>query len=192
MLARVYDRLFSAARHRHAVWLLAAVAFAESAFFPLPPDLLLAPMVFSHRSRVWFYAALTTVSSVIGGLLGYLIGAALFDVIAQPIIDFYGYEHAFAQFSHLYHEYGAWVVFIAGVTPLPYKVVTIASGVTGLDLPIFILASIIGRALRFFAMAAIAYRFAPAVSQVIRAYINWVFWGLIGLATVGFIILRYI
>ncbi|MEG9884763.1 MAG: VTT domain-containing protein [Hyphomicrobiales bacterium] len=192
MLARFYDRLLSAARRRHAVWLLAAVAFAESAFFPLPPDLLLAPMALGNRSRVWFYAALTTVSSVAGGLFGYLIGAALFDVIAQPIIDFYGYEPAFTNFSHLYNEYGAWVVFIAGVTPVPYKVVTIASGMTGLGFFGFIIASLVSRGIRFFAVAAIVYRFGPAVSHMIGKYINWAFWGLVGLAAVGLLIVTYV
>ncbi|MGH6944670.1 MAG: YqaA family protein, partial [Geminicoccaceae bacterium] len=131
-----------------ALWILAALAFVESSIFPIPPDVLLIPMVLALPSRAWLIAGVCTLSSVAGGWLGYALGALLFETIGRPVLELYGDLDAFAAFQARYHEYGAWFVFGAGLTPFPYKVITIASGVTGLDLLTFTVASIFGRGLR--------------------------------------------
>ncbi len=150
MLRRLYDWTLSLAAGPRAPQALGAVAFAESSVFPLPPDLLLIPMCVGNRQRAWYFAAVCTVASVLGGLLGYLIGAILFEQVATPILTFYGYMDKFDQFKQIFDDWGWWFVFIAGLTPFPYKVITIASGVFALNLPVFILASIISRGIRFF------------------------------------------
>ena len=149
MLRRLYDWTMRLAAHRHANWALAGVSFAESSFFPIPPDIILIPMVLAQRARAWLIALNCTVASVIGGLFGYAIGYFLFDAIGAPVLEFYGLTERFAEFGERYNEWGAWIVFIAGVTPIPYKLITISSGVTALSLPIFLIASVLARGLRF-------------------------------------------
>jgi membrane protein YqaA with SNARE-associated domain len=151
MLRALYDWTMRLAAHPRASWALGTVSFIESSVFPIPPDALLIPMVLADRRRAWFYATLCTVTSVLGGLLGYLIGWLLFDTIGRPLLELYGYGQHFAQFAGRYNEWGAWIVFFAGVTPFPYKVITIASGVTQLDLVVFTVASVLARGLRFYA-----------------------------------------
>ena len=140
VLRRLYDWVMAMAGKRHAIWALASVSFAESAFFPIPPDILLIPMVLADRRRAWRIAGVCTLASVLGGLLGYAIGLWLFDAVGQPLLEFYGSEEKFSQFQHYYNEWGGWIVGAGGFTPLPYKVITIASGLTKLDIGIFILA----------------------------------------------------
>ena len=137
MLRRLYDWTMNLAGHRHAGRMLGAVSFIESSVFPIPPDVILIPMVLSERTKAWIYAGIATVASVLGGLLGYVIGAFLFDAVGQPLLQFYGYSDKFADFAARYNEWGAWIVFIAGVTPFPYKVITIASGATALNVWVF-------------------------------------------------------
>ncbi|WP_075219056.1 YqaA family protein [Acuticoccus yangtzensis] len=168
MLQKLYDRTMALAASRRAVPTLAGVSFAESSFFPIPPDLLLIPMVLSARARWILYAAVCTVASVLGGLAGYAIGAFLFDSVAQPILAFYGYADKFASFTERFNQYGAWIVFLAGVTPFPYKVITIASGATGLPLPVFMAASVLARGLRFFLVAGLLYLFGPPIRRFIE------------------------
>ena len=168
MLQKLYDRTMALAASRRAVPALAGVSFAESSFFPIPPDLLLIPMVLSARARWILYAAVCTVASVLGGLAGYAIGAFLFDSVAQPILAFYGYADKFASFTQRFNQYGAWIVFLAGVTPFPYKVITIASGATGLPLPVFMAASVLARGLRFFLVAGLLYLFGPPIRRFIE------------------------
>ncbi|ORE95607.1 DedA family protein [Stappia sp. 22II-S9-Z10] len=168
MLQKLYDRTMALAASRRAVPALAGVSFAESSFFPVPPDLLLIPMVLSARARWILYAAVCTVASVLGGLAGYAIGAFLFDSVAQPILAFYGYADKFASFTERFNQYGAWIVFLAGVTPFPYKVITIASGATGLPLPVFMAASVLARGLRFFLVAGLLYLFGPPIRRFIE------------------------
>ena len=129
MLRRLYDRTLELAGHRHAKAWLAFVSFIESSVFPIPPDVLLIPMVLADRARAWRIALICTVASVLGGVLGYAIGAFLFDQVGRPMLEFYGYTAKFDQFRATYADWGAWAVFIAGVTPFPYKVITILSGV---------------------------------------------------------------
>jgi membrane protein YqaA with SNARE-associated domain len=160
------------AEKRHAVWGLAGVSFAESSFFPIPPDVLLIPMVLADRSRAWRLAGICTLASAIGGLFGYAIGLWLFDAVGQPLLEFYGSEDKFETFQSYYNEWGAWIVGAGGFTPLPYKVITIASGVTKLDIGIFILASVVSRGLRFYIVAALLWRFGEPVRAFIERHLG--------------------
>jgi membrane protein YqaA with SNARE-associated domain len=156
------------AAHRHALLALAAVSFIESSVFPIPPDVLLIPMVLAARDRAWLIATVCTVASVVGGMFGYAIGYFLFEQIGRPIVEFYGYEDQFGEFTRLYNEWGMWIVAGAGFTPFPYKVVTIASGVTHLDLMTFTIASVVSRGARFFLVAALLWRFGPPMKAFIE------------------------
>ena len=157
MLRAFYDRILALAASRRAPWWLAAIAFAESSFFPIPPDALLVPMVLAQPRRAWFFALICTIASVMGGALGYYIGYAVFDQLARPVLDFYGYTAKFAAFQALYAEWGLWVILIKGMTPIPYKIVTIASGAARFDFLVFMAASVVTRGARFFLVAALLH-----------------------------------
>ncbi len=182
----------SLAAGRHAGKALAAVAFVESSFFPIPPDLLLIPMVLADRQKAWRYAAIATVASVIGGVFGYLIGAFLFEQLAMPILQFYGYDQQFEQFAAWYNDWGVWIVFVAGVTPFPYKVITIASGATGLYFPVFMLASVVSRGLRFLIVAGLLYWIGPPIREFIERRLGLVFTAFMVLLIGGFVVARYL
>ena len=192
MLRWLYDRTMALAGHRHANWALAAVSFIESSVFPIPPDVMLIPMVLAQRHRALMIATICTVGSVLGGLLGYAIGLYLFDTIGQPILDFYGYGDKFASFQGRYTEWGVWIVLIAGLTPFPYKVITIASGVAGLSLPVFLVASIVARGLRFAIVAAILWRFGEPVRDFIERYLGLLFVIFMVLLIGGFALIKLI
>ncbi|WP_135466111.1 YqaA family protein [Crenalkalicoccus roseus] len=168
MLRGLYDWTMRLAAHRRAPWALGGVSFVESSVFPVPPDVLLIPMVLAERAKAWFYAALCTLTSVLGGLAGYLIGLFLFDTVGRPILELYGYTAQFEEFAGRYNEWGAWIVLMAGITPFPYKVITIASGMTRLDLAVFLLASLVARGARFFLVAALLYAFGPPIRDFIE------------------------
>ncbi len=192
MLRRLYDWTMRLAAGRHAGAGLAAVAFVESSFFPIPPDLLLIPMVLADRTKAWRYAVIATVASVVGGMLGYAIGAFLFDQIATPLLQFYGYEEQFQRFASWYNDWGAWIVFAAGVTPFPYKVITIASGATGLNFAVFMLASVVSRGLRFFIVAGLLYWVGPPIRDFIERRLGLVFTVFMVLLIGGFVVARYL
>ncbi|WP_417692090.1 YqaA family protein [Roseibium sp.] len=192
MLRRLYNWTLSLAAGPRAPYALGAVSFIESSVFPLPPDLLLVPMVIARRDKAWFYAALCTVMSVLGGVLGYGIGMFLFQQVAEPILAFYGKLHYFEEFSGIFTEYGWWFVFFAGITPFPYKVITIASGAAGLSLPIFIVASVVSRGLRFFIEAALLYFFGPPIRDFIEKRLGLVFTVFVVLLVGGFAALRLV
>ena len=175
MLKGLYNRTMALAESRHALWALAIVSFIESSVFPIPPDVLMIPMIIARPSRAFLIAGIATVASVLGGLFGYYIGAALFESVGQPILAFYGKDAYFAEFATRYNAYGAWAVLIAGITPFPYKVITIASGVTNLSLPVFIVASIVARGLRFFLVAALLWKFGAPVRDFIERRLGLVF-----------------
>jgi len=181
MLQRLYDRTMKLAAHRHAVWWLFALSAAEASFFPIPIEAMLLPMMFAAPRRAWLYAGVATLGTVIGGVLGYAIGALLYDSVGQPILAFYGHEAAYDDFAALYGEWGAWIVFAGGFTPIPYKVVTIASGVAHLDLVVFIVASVLSRGLRFLIEAALLTWFGPAIRSFIERRLGLV-------ATVTFVV----
>ena len=192
MLRGLYDWTMRLGASRHAVWALAAVAFVESSFFPIPPDVLLIPMILAARTRAWKLAAVCTVSSVAGGYFGYLIGLTVFDTIGQPLIAFYGFEEAFAKFTAQYNELGAWIVAVFGITPFPYKVITIASGVTQLDPLVFGVASIASRGARFFIVAALIWYFGPPIRNFVERYLGWVALACVVLLIGGFVAIKFL
>jgi membrane protein YqaA with SNARE-associated domain len=192
MLRALYDWTMNLAANRHADKALAFISFIESSVFPIPPDTLLVPMVLSERSKAWWYAFVCTVASVAGALLGYAIGALLFEAVAEPILDFYGYGDKFQAFAEKYNEWGAWAVLIAGMTPFPFKVITIASGATKLSLVIFILASIVARGIRFFAVAGLIYYYGPPVREFIEKRLALVFTLSLAALIGGFVLVKYL
>lgn len=192
MLRQLYDRVMDLSAHPRAVWGLAGVSFIESSVFPIPPDVMLIPMVLAERAKAWFYATVATISSVLGGLFGYAIGLFLFELVGRPILDLYGYGEAFTDFAARYNEWGAWIVFIAGVTPFPYKVVTIASGATQLNILVFLVASIAARGLRFYVESALLYWFGPPIRDFIERRLGLVFTVFVVALVGGFIAIRYV
>jgi membrane protein YqaA with SNARE-associated domain len=192
MLRRLYDWTMSLAARTGAAWALAIVAFIESSVFPIPPDVLQIPMVLARRDRAWAYAAIATVASVLGGVTGYLIGWLVFDTVGRPLLDFYGYGAKFDDFAARYNHWGAWIVFIAGVTPFPYKVITIASGATGLPMPVFMVASVAARGLRFFVVSALLYWFGPPIRAFIERYLGLLAIVFVVLLLGGFALVKYV
>lgn len=192
MLRKLYDWTMALAATRHAQKALAAVSFIESSIFPIPPDVLLIPMVLSERTKWLRYALICTVSSVLGALLGYFIGAFLYETIGQPILAFYGKENAFEQIAGWYNTWGGWGVLFAAVTPFPYKVLTIFSGATGLNLVTFVIVSVIGRGLRFFLVSWLLYHFGPPIRIFIEKNLGLLFTLFMVLLIGGFVAVRYV
>jgi membrane protein YqaA with SNARE-associated domain len=168
------------AQHRHAHWYLFGLSFAESSFFPVPPDVMLAPMVLANRSRAWRLAALTTAGSVIGGMVGYALGSLAFDII-EPWVIRAGYGDKYQLAVAWFDEWGVWAIFIAGFSPIPYKVFTIAAGVISMSFPPFVLASCVGRGGRFFLVAALLVWGGERMEQAIKKYVDWLGWGVVAL-----------
>ncbi len=191
MLKRLYGRMMELSAHRHAVWALAAISFIESSVFPIPPDVILIPMVLAARDKAWKLALVCTVASVIGGMAGYGIGYFLFESIGRPIVDFYGYGAKFAAFQETYNQWGAWIVAAAGLTPFPYKVITIASGVTALNPLTFIIASAVSRGVRFFIVAALLWKFGAPIRTFIEKNLGWLTAAFFLLLFGGFLLIRY-
>ncbi len=189
MLRRLYDRTLALAAHRHALWWLAFISFIESSVFPIPPDILLIPMVIAAPHRAWLIALVCTVSSVLGGMLGYALGMFAYDLI-EPLLEFYGYDEKFESFRHTYNEWGAWAVLIAGVTPFPYKVITILSGATALNIWVFTLASIVARGLRFFIVAGLLWKFGAPIRTFIEQRLGLVFTVSLALLVGGFVLVK--
>lgn len=192
MLRGLYNWTMSLAESRHAIRALAIIAFIESSIFPIPPDVLLIPLIIAAPTRAFRIALICTIASVLGGMMGYFIGAVLFEQAGQPILDFYGKEDAFNEFRITYNEWGAWAVLIAGVTPFPFKVITITSGATGLNLPVFIAASIVARGLRFFIVAALLWKFGPPIREFIERRLGLMFTIFVLLLLGGFYVVRYL
>ncbi len=189
MLRRTYDWILSFANHPYAIWILAAVSFAESSFFPIPPDPLYIAMLLARRDRTWRLAVICTISSVVGGWLGYAIGYGLYETIGEFILQTYGLQATFDKFQASFNEWGFWIVALKGLTPIPYKVVTIACGVTGLDLTSFTIASIIARGFRFFLLAALFWYFGPPIKGYIEKNLALVTFVALGTLLGGFGIL---
>lgn len=175
MLRRIYHWTLDLATHKHAVAALALVSFVESSIFPIPPDVILIPMILAARDRAWAIAGMCTVASVLGGMVGYVIGALVFDQIGKPILDFYNYSPKFKEFTETYNNWGAWAVFFAGVTPFPYKVITILSGAAHLDLIVFSISSLLARGLRFFVVAALLWQFGEPIREFIERRLGFLF-----------------
>lgn len=168
MLQRLYNRMIAVAAGPNAMWALVAVSFAESSFFPIPGDVLMIPMMLARPRDAWRIAAVATISSVAGGLLGYAIGFYGFNLIGRPILEFYHVMHGYDALKAGFAQWGVWIIIIKGLTPIPYKLVTIASGVAHFDLFAFIGASIISRSIRFFLIAALLWWFGPSVRDFIE------------------------
>jgi membrane protein YqaA with SNARE-associated domain len=192
MLRRLYDWVISLAGSRHAMPALAGIAFIESSFFPLPPDILLIPMALAKPHRAWRLAAVCTLSSVAGGFLGYAIGYFLFDAIGRPVLEFYGAMDKYEALKHGFDQWGAWIIIIKGMTPIPYKLVTIASGVAKFDLATFAVASLISRSIRFFLIAALIRIFGDAVRDFIERRLTLVTTVFAVALVGGFVLLRYL
>jgi membrane protein YqaA with SNARE-associated domain len=192
MLRGIYDWTMRMATSEKAPWALAVVSFAESSFFPIPPDVMLIPMVLSNRQKAWWYATIATIASVVGGLLGYAIGYYLYDAVGLPILRFYGREHALDSFITFVQEYGVPAVIIKGMTPIPYKVVTIAAGVGKMNLLAFIGASIIARSMRFYLVAGLLYFFGEPIRSFIEGRLALVTTAFLVLLVGGFVAVRYI
>ena len=175
MLSHLYTRFLDLAKHPKALWVLALVAFAESSVFPIPPDLLILPMVLATPSRAWLIAGVAMVASVAGGLLGYAIGALMFEQLGQPILQALGKADAMEAFNQRFNLLGFWAVLTAGLTPFPYKVITIMSGWTGMPLGTFIATSLLARGLRFFIVTALLWKFGTPIRNFIERRLGLVF-----------------
>ncbi|MDE4061568.1 MAG: DedA family protein [Pseudophaeobacter sp. bin_em_oilr2.035] len=192
MLRRLYDRTMALADHPRALWWLAIVSFAESSVFPIPPDVLMIPMILARPSRAWLIALVALVSSVLGGLLGYAIGAFFYEGIGQPILEMMGKADAMEAFNTRFNDFGFWAVLGAGITPFPFKVITIMSGWTGMPLVTFVATSILARSLRFFAVAALLRLFGAPVRAFIERRLGLVFTAFVVLLFGGFLVVRYL
>jgi membrane protein YqaA with SNARE-associated domain len=192
MLKRLYDRMLEVAAGPNAMWALIAVSFAESSFFPIPGDVLMIPMMLAAPRKAWRIAAIATISSVLGGLLGYAIGYWGFDLIGRPILEFYHAMHRYDALKAGFDQWGAWIIIIKGLTPIPYKLVTIAAGVTHFDLLTFVAASIISRSIRFFFLAALLWWFGPAVRDFIEKRLMLVTTAFAVCLVGGFLVIRYL
>lgn len=176
------------ANHQHAPFYLAGLSFAESSFFPVPPDVMLAPMALAKPKKAWSFAAITTIASVLGGAAGYLIGLLAFEVV-EPWLHKVGYWPGFLEVQEWFKSYGIWAIFIAGFSPIPYKIFTITAGVTSMAFLPFILASLVGRGLRFFLVAGIMVLGGAKMEGVLRKYIDWIGWFVLALGVILYLLL---
>ena len=188
LFSPLYKRVLRWASHPHAPRYLGALSFAESSFFPIPPDVMLAPMALSKPNNAWYFALLTTVTSVLGGILGYFIGYFLFEELGQPLIQLYDAQESFDRAKKWFDTYGIWVVFIAGFSPIPYKLFTLTSGVLSLALMPFIVASTIGRGARFFLVAGIIYWGGERFSNFLHKWIDLIGWITVAVIVSGLVI----
>jgi membrane protein YqaA with SNARE-associated domain len=192
MIRRLYNWTLSLAHSPYALWALAAVAFIESSVFPIPPDLLMIPMIIAAPRRAFVIAGVATVASVLGGLLGYGIGMFAFESLGQPILQALGKAHSMEKFSMRFNDMGFWAVLVAGITPFPYKVITIMSGWTAMPLGTFIATSILARALRFFIIAALLWKFGAPIRTFIENRLGLVFTVCCLVLVGGFVLVRYL
>lgn len=172
IIRKTYDLMLKWSASPNAMFWLFLVAFAESSFFPIPPDIMLIPMILATPTKAWKIAGVATLASLSGGYFGYAIGVFAFDMIAEPILNFYHALDKFHTFENYYHQYGAWIVFGAGITPFPYKIITIASGVVHLDLIVFTIASILARGMRFFVVAWLLKKYGEPMKYFIDKHLG--------------------
>lgn len=192
MMKRIYDWMMARARDERAPQALFWVSFVESSFFPIPPDVMLLPMVLANRLKAWWYATVATVGSVIGGMFGYAIGYFFFEQIGKPILVFYGKAQSFDQFTAWFNEWGVWILIVKGMTPFPYKVLTITAGVTAMPLLQFMAASIVARAMRFFLVAGLLYYFGDPIREFVEKRLTLVTTVLVALIVVGFLAVKFL
>jgi membrane protein YqaA with SNARE-associated domain len=192
MLRRLYDWCIATAGKPHAFWVMGAVSFAESSFLPVPPDIMLIPMALARPDKAWSYATLCTWTSVLGGLFGYFIGAALYDSIGQWLIQLYGYGNKVEAFREAYAQWGTWIILVKGVTPIPYKIVTITSGFAGYPVVPFVLLSIITRGMRFYLEAFLLNRYGDRARIIIEERLTFWFTVALVVLIVGIVAATYI
>lgn len=188
LFTSLYLRVIGWSRHRHATSYLFGLSFAESSFFPIPPDVLLAPMVLANRRKAWWLALLTTVASVAGGVGGYLIGWLLYNAVGVTVVEFYNAEEELLQIKAWFSEYGAWAILIAGFTPLPYKLFTISAGLLNMMLLPFIVASLVGRGARFYLVAGLIYWGGESLEKFIQTYVEWIGWAVVVLLVGAYVL----
>ncbi len=186
-VSQYLDRILQLANHRHAPYYLGGISFTEAVFLPIPPDMLLIPMALANKTKAWRWAFLTTITSVLGGLIGYLIGAYLYDSVGRALVEFYGLSSHFESLAHWYDNYGIWVVLVSGFLPIPYKVFTIASGVFAMALLPFLIGSAIGRATRFFAVSAFCFWFGDAVYNIMKRLTGPAMWAITVILIAAFV-----
>lgn len=192
MLRSFYNKVLALAASPRATLWLAAIAFAESSFFPIPPDALLIPMALTRPAKAWRYALITTVASVAGGLLGYYIGAVLYDVVAAPILHLYHYEDSYARFRDGFAQYGIWIILGKGLLPIPFKIITIAAGAAKFDLASFIAACIVTRGGRFFLEATLLHFHGDRARDFIDRRLPWVTAAMVVGIVGGFAVLKFL
>lgn len=192
MLRRTYDWMLRIAERPSAPYVMGTVSFAESSFFPIPPDVMLVPMSLARPDKAWTYAAICTVTSVLGGLVGYAIGALLFETLGQWLFRLYGLEAGAESFRTAYAQYGAWIILLKGFTPIPYKLVTITSGFAGYDLLAFTLLSIVTRGARFAVLAALLGRYGTPIKAILDRHLGLVVALLVLIIVGGFAALKFL
>lgn len=192
MFRKLYDWTLQLAAHRHALRWLALISFAESSFFPIPPDVMVVPMILARREQAWQIATICTVSSVLGGIFGYAIGYFLYDSVGQALIHLYGMEHGIEDFRRWFAEYGAAIILLKGLTPIPFKLVTIASGFAAFNFPLFVLCAAITRGVRFFLLAALLKRFGPPIQVFIEKRLTLVSWVFLAVLAGGIAAVMYL
>ncbi|PCI55199.1 MAG: hypothetical protein COB45_06810 [Gammaproteobacteria bacterium] len=190
LFSAIYDWTLKWAEHKFAPSILALLTFAESVFFPIPPDVLLAPMVLAKPEKAWRLASLTTVSSILGGTVGYILGYLMFEPWIQPLITEFGYQHRFDTAMNWFSQWGVWVVFIAGFSPIPYKLFTVSAGFLQMAFLPFLFASAIGRGMRFFLVAGLIQWGGSAMEKSLRKWVDVLGWGLVALIIIAYFILR--
>ena len=191
IVRKTYDAVIHLSESKYALTWLAVISFIESSFFPIPPDIMLIPMILATPNKAWKIAGVCTIASVIGAYFGYIIGIYFFNLIAEPLLNFYGYLDKFEKFKNLYGEYGAWIVFGAGITPFPYKIITIASGVVHLNLVVFTVASIIARGMRFFLIAWLLKVYGVTMRTFIEKNLGWLSVAFLLLLIGGFALIKF-
>ncbi len=191
-MRRLYDKVMRLAASPRATWWLFAIAFAEASFFPIPPDAMLIPMAIAAPRRAWRYALVALAGTLIGGTFGYILGHWLFAVAAQPILRAYHYEAAFLTFQETFRRWGVWIILVKGLTPIPYKIVTIAAGAAGFNFPLFIAASAVTRGARFFLVSGLLRRWGEPIRDFIERRLGLVLAVLLISIVAGFLILRYV
>ena len=191
-IRNLYNWMLRLSGSKHATPALATVSFIESSVFPIPPDVMLIPMCIARRDKAFFYATVSTIASVIGGMFGYAIGYFLFETLGQRILEIYGAADKFSDMQRRYDEYGGWIILAKGLTPFPFKILTILSGVMKMNLQIFIVSSIAARAMRFYLVAGLLWKFGAPIQAFIEKYLGWVTLGFLAILIGGFVAVAYI
>jgi membrane protein YqaA with SNARE-associated domain len=192
MLQRLYAWTMRLAEHRHAPAWLFGVAAAEASVFPVPVEGILLPMMFAKPKRSWWYSTIATAGTVVGGAIGFGIGVFFYETVGKAILDFYGHADAFKNFAQLYREWGGWIVFAGGFTPIPYKVISIASGVVHMDIWLFLAVSLVSRGMRFYLQALLLWWFGPRIRHFVENNLAWVALGAFALLIIGFMMIEWL